>query len=166
MSASSAFRRLLLTVAVLAVFGAGCAGKKTKEEESNVPNAAMADENTTGDSDSGKAMGLQTIHFPYDSSVLDSEGKSALKANAGILKDHGSVKIQIEGHCDRHGGIQYNIALGEKRANAAKKFLVDQGISGNRISTVSFGKEKPVDPAETEEADAKNRRANFVITSK
>jgi peptidoglycan-associated lipoprotein len=166
MSASSAFRRLFLTVAVLAVFGAGCSGKKSKEEESSVPNAAMADENSAGDSDNGKAMGLQTVHFPYDSSVLDSEGKSTLKANAGVMKDHGSVKIQIEGHCDRHGGIQYNIALGEKRANSAKKFLADQGVNAERVSTVSFGKEKPVDPAETEEADAKNRRANFVITSK
>jgi len=166
MSASSAFRRLLLTVAVLAVFAAGCAGNKPKSEESSVPNAAMADENSGGDSDSGKAMGLQTVHFPYDSSVLDSEGKGALKNNGDIMKAHSATKIQIEGHCDRHGGIQYNIALGEKRANSAKKFLVDQGVTADRISTVSFGKEKPVDAAETEEADAKNRRANFVITSK
>jgi peptidoglycan-associated lipoprotein len=167
MIASSALRRLLLSVAVLAlVAGPGCSSKKAKEDESSVPNAAMADENMAGDSDSGRAMGLQTVHFPYDSFTLDSEGKSILKSNAEILKSKAGVKIQIEGHTDQRGGIQYNIALGEKRANAAKKFLSDLGVKGDRITIVSFGKEKPIDPAETEEAYAKNRRANFVITSK
>lgn len=153
---------------VCAVFGlmtaAGCA-KKPKPEESAVPTAAAADE-ATGDSDSGKAMGLQTIHFPYDSFVLDQEAKNALKANAGILKDKASAKIQIEGHCDQRGGIQYNIALGEKRANSVKKYLEDMGIAGDRITTISFGKERPLDQGTTEEAYAKNRRANFVITSR
>ncbi|MBU6153893.1 MAG: OmpA family protein, partial [Bdellovibrionales bacterium] len=74
--------------------------------------------------------------------------------------------IQVEGHCDQRGGIQYNIALGEKRSNAVKKFLTGQGIAGDRISVISFGKEKPVDSAETEAAYAKNRRGNFVVTSR
>lgn len=159
-------RRLVIAAALITlVAGSGCA-KKTKEDESSVPNAASADENKMGDSDSGNAMGLQTVHFPYDSSTLDSDGKKTVKANAGIMKDHSGLKIQIEGHCDQRGGIQYNIALGEKRANAVKKFLEDEGINGDRITTISFGKEKPVDPAETEAAYAKNRRANFVITAK
>ena len=128
--------------------------------------AAHADENTAGDSDNGKAMGLQTIHFGYDAFTLNAEAKSILKANAQILKDKASLKIQIEGHCDNRGGIQYNVALGEKRANAAKKFLVTAGISADRISVISFGKEKPIAMGETEEAYAKNRRGNFVITSR
>jgi peptidoglycan-associated lipoprotein len=162
----TAFQRLILTAAVLVlVAGPGCS-KKTKEDENSVPNAAAADENQMGDSDSGKAMGLQTVHFPYDSSTLDSEGKSVLKANAEILKSKSSLKIQVEGHCDQRGGIQYNIALGEKRANAAKKYLSDLGVSGERVTVVSFGKEKPIDSAETEEAYAKNRRDNFVVTSR
>ena len=86
-----------------------------------------------------------------------------MKECADILKAHPGVKIQVEGHCDQRGGIQYNIALGEKRANSVKKFLMDKGISGDRIATISFGKERPVDSASTEEAYAKNRRANFVI---
>jgi peptidoglycan-associated lipoprotein len=169
MTVSSALiRRLLIATTVLTlVIGAGCSGKKTKpEDEGSVPNAASADENHGGDSDSGSAMGLQTVHYPYDSSTLDSEGKSVLKANAQILKDHPNLKIQIEGHCDQRGGIQYNIALGERRANSAKAFLTDAGVSSERVTVISFGKEKPIDPAETEAAYAKNRRANFVITSK
>ena len=118
----------------------------------------------TGDSDTGKAMGLQTIHFPYDSFLLDGEEKELLKANADILKSKTELKIQIEGHCDQRGGIQYNLALGEKRANSTKAFLTDLGIPSNRITVISFGKEKLIDPGTSEEAYARNRRANFVIT--
>lgn len=161
---------LILTL-VAFMFDAGCASKPQKKEEetstSAVATAPGADDNSaTGDSDSGKALGLQTIHFPYDSFVLNSEAKSALSANAGILKGKASVKIQIEGHCDQRGGIQYNIALGEKRANSVKKYLEGNGISDDRITTISFGKERLVDAGATEEAYAKNRRANFVITSR
>jgi peptidoglycan-associated lipoprotein len=159
-------RHLILSIALITlVAGVGCS-KKAKEDENSVPNAASADENAMGDSDSGKAMGLQTVHFPYDSFILDSEGKSTLKSNAEILKGKGSIKIQIEGHCDQRGGIQYNIALGEKRAKAAMKYLEDLGISADRITVISFGKEKPIDSAETEEAYAKNRRDNFVVTTR
>ena len=109
---------------------------------------------------------LKVHRTGYDSYVLDEENKGILKANAQILKDKGSIKIQIEGHCDSRGGIQYNIALGEKRANAVKKFLTDQGISEGRISVISFGKEKLIDQSETEAAHAKNRRGTFVITAR
>jgi peptidoglycan-associated lipoprotein len=163
------FKRLPLLAGLVVVLalglGTGCGGKKTQPENDNAPVTAGADENATGDSDSGRAMGLQTVHFPFDSSTLDSEGQSILKSNAEILKSHAGLKIQIEGHCDARGGIQYNIALGEKRAAAVKNYLTDMEISGDRITTISFGKEKPIDPGTTEEAYAKNRRANFVITS-
>jgi peptidoglycan-associated lipoprotein len=160
------FRRLALILGVTAMLmAAGCASNKTKDE-GGVPTAPSADENTTlGDSDSGKALGLQTIHFPYDSFILDSEGKSTAKANAEILKSKPSMKVQIEGHCDQRGGIQYNIALGEKRANAVRRYLQDLGVPGDRMTVISFGKERPIDPGTSEEAYAKNRRANFVITS-
>ena len=94
-----------------------------------------------------------------------AEAKTALKANAAILKSNPSLHIQIEGHCDQRGGIQYNIALGERRAISTMHFLEDRGVSAGRITTISYGKERPIDPAENEEAYAKNRRANFVITS-
>jgi peptidoglycan-associated lipoprotein len=143
-----------------------CSKKNTVEDGTSLPSAADADSNAMGDSDNGKAMGLQTIRFGFDGYLLDDEAKSILKGNAQILKDKPSLKIQVEGHCDSRGGIQYNIALGEKRANAVKKFIADQGVAGDRISTISMGKEKPVDPGSSEEAHAKNRRANFVVTSR
>ncbi len=119
-----------------------------------------------GSSDLGNALGLKTIHFGFDASTLNGEGKSLLTEDAKLLKANPNIKIQIEGHCDARGGVQYNIALGEKRALSVKHFLQNQGIAENRISTVSFGKERPIDPASTDEAYAKNRRANLVITSK
>jgi peptidoglycan-associated lipoprotein len=155
---------LALIVATLSTFAA--CKSAPKQEDTAPASPTTIDENTLGDSDSGKAMGLQTIHFPYDSFVLDSEAKKMLNADAQILKDKPSVKIQIEGHCDARGGIQYNIALGEKRANAVKRYLEDRGIAGDRITTISYGKERLLDTSGTEEANAKNRRANFVVTSR
>lgn len=159
-------RYLFLSLSVaLVIFAAGCASKKTSPD-GGMSDTAAADENASGDSDSGKAMGLQTIHFPYDSFALDAENKERLKANTEILKANPSLKVQIEGHCDQRGGIQYNIALGEKRANSVKKYMEDMGVQGDRLTVISFGKERVADQAMTEDAFAKNRRANFVITSR
>jgi peptidoglycan-associated lipoprotein len=159
----------MFCVVVGSVFILSFASCSSKSVKPDTPPADAAPDNpvTSTDlqsSDTGNAKGLQTVHFEYDSSILSAEAKSVLKANAAILKNNPSLSIQIEGHCDQRGGIQYNLALGEKRANSAKHFLIDQGIPDGRITTISFGKEHPVDQAETEEAYAKNRRANFVIT--
>ncbi len=151
-----------LSVSLLAA--TGCA-KKQKADEIT-PTTDMSEESATGDSDSGQAMGLMTIRFPYDSFSLDSSAKDALKNNAEILKDKATMNIQIEGHCDSRGGVQYNIALGEKRANAVKRYLEGMGIQGSRITTISYGKERLLELSETEAAHSKNRRANFVITSR
>jgi peptidoglycan-associated lipoprotein len=159
-------KKLLFLMLAATISMSACSKKNTTAEEGNLPSAANADENSMGDSDAGSAMGLQTIHFGYDNYTLNSEAKGILKANAQIMKDKASLKIQVEGHCDQRGGIQYNIALGEKRANAVKKFIVDLGVAGDRVSVISFGKEKPVDQGTSEEAYAKNRRANFVVTSR
>ncbi len=153
---------IALTIALAGVTGCG----KKKSGSSNVPDAANADENFSGDSDSGSAGGLQTVRYPYDSFSLGSEAKRTLKRNAEILKDRPRINIQVEGHCDEKGSIQYNIALGEKRAKAAKKYLVDLGVNSDRLSTISFGKERPIDTSSNEGAWTKNRRSNFVITSK
>ena len=160
--------RLVLTLSLaLTLVATGCSSAKKKvEEEVSVPAAAGADENLMGDSDSGKAMGLQTVFFPFDSFTLEQKSRAALKANAEILKKNENLHIQIEGHCDQRGGIQYNIALGEKRAHATMKYMVDLGVSASRMTVISLGKEKPLDPGTSDEAYAKNRRANFVITSK
>jgi peptidoglycan-associated lipoprotein len=157
---------LVLTMTLSLLVGmAGCAGSKKKDEGGGIPSASEADENVAGDSDSNKAMGLQTVHFPYDSSVLDSEAKQTLKANADIMKEKPSLKVQVEGHCDQRGGIQYNIALGEKRAKIAKTYLEDLGIAEDRLTVISFGKEKPIDLGNSDEAYSRNRRDNFVVTS-
>ncbi len=154
----------MLLVIALALFAAGCGSKKAEEE--STPTAPSVDENVLGDSDSGRAMGLQTVNYPYDSFVLDEAAKTVLRNNAQILKDKSSLKVQIEGHCDARGGIQYNIALGEKRADAARKFLVDIGVAGDRVTTISYGKERPLATGTSEEDYARNRRSNFVITSR
>src|SRR5262249_8483681 len=110
---SANFRRLSIALALIAlVTGASCSGKKVNDGDTAPTadtNAAPPSEvdNLGQDSDRGGAAGLQTIHFPYDSFVLDSVAKSGLKANADIMKQKDSIKIQIEGHCDQRGGIQY-----------------------------------------------------------
>lgn len=159
----------LATVLSASLWFSGCSKSEQQDpqlDEQPIPAAVAGDENASGDSDSGRAAGLQTVNFPYDSFALDEQGKATLAGNVQILKDKPSLAIQIEGHCDERGGIQYNIALGEKRANAVRGYLRQQGIQGERITTISFGKERPLDQGKTEEAYAKNRRANFVITSR
>ncbi|MES3037282.1 MAG: peptidoglycan-associated lipoprotein Pal [Bdellovibrionota bacterium] len=113
-------------------------------------------------SDSGKIDGLVTVHFGYDKANLDSGAKNDIKTNAEWMKRNASAKVQIEGHCDSRGSIEYNLALGERRAKAVRDYLVSSGVPASRVSTISYGKERPLDPSENEAAWAKNRRANFV----
>lgn len=162
-------KKLLLMLALSAALTMSACQKKQKTDGSAEGSSAVTDEAIAGDladSDSGRAMGLETVHYAYDSAVLDAQAKATLKSNAELLKDKSSLKVQIEGHTDERGGIQYNIALGERRANAAKAFLIDQGVNANRLTIISYGKERPVDPASNEQAWGKNRRANFRITEK
>ena len=106
------------------------------------------------------------VFFAYDSSEIDVEGQKALEANAAILKKYPDWVITIEGHSDERGTAEYNLALGEKRALAAKTYLVSLGVQADRLRTVSYGKEFPFDPGHDESAWSKNRRAHFVVTSK
>lgn len=165
MKSSKLFKYLPTLFAMVAALSLASCAKKQLNPEEGVTSASV-DDNTMGDSDSGRAMGLKTIHFEYDSAVLGAEAKADLASNASILKDRGSLKVQIEGHCDQRGGSEYNIALGERRANAVKKYLEDLKVPASRMTIISYGKEKPLDPAENEAAYSKNRRANFAITSK
>ena len=109
---------------------------------------------------------LKDIHFNFDKYDIRPEDTAILKENAALLKKFPNVKVQIEGHCDERGTVEYNLALGERRANRTKDYLVSLGISAARISTISYGKEKPLDPGHDEEAWAKNRRAHTIITGK
>jgi peptidoglycan-associated lipoprotein len=109
---------------------------------------------------------LKPIFFDYDRSDISAESQRILDANAEVLKRNSTWVITIEGHCDERGTAEYNLALGERRATSARTYLVSLGIPGDRIRTVSYGKEFPFDPAHTDEAWAKNRRGHFVVTQK
>ena len=106
------------------------------------------------------------VFFELDRSDLNDGAQQTLQANAGLLKQYATWQITIEGHCDERGSAEYNLALGERRALAARDYLVSLGIPATRVRTVSYGKEFPFDPGQTEEAFSKNRRAHFVITAK
>jgi peptidoglycan-associated lipoprotein len=109
---------------------------------------------------------LKDIYFGYDKYEIRREDEEILKENAAFLKKNPKMKIQIEGHCDERGTAEYNLALGERRANHTKKYLVSLGITSDRISAISYGEERPLDPGNNEEAWAKNRRAHIVVLSK
>lgn len=113
-------------------------------------------------SDSGTVAGLSSVFFEYDSATLSTSEKEKIAANAAWMKKNSSAKLTIEGHCDQRGSSEYNLALGERRANAVKQMLTAAGVPSARLATVSFGKEKPLVDADTEEAMSRNRRANFV----
>jgi peptidoglycan-associated lipoprotein len=109
------------------------------------------------------ALQIPNVHFDFDKSNLKPEAKAALKAAAPAWLKYRDYKLVVEGHCDERGTIEYNLALGERRATEAAKFLMDLGIEKERIKTISYGKEMPLDKRSNEEAWAKNRRAQFVI---
>jgi peptidoglycan-associated lipoprotein len=109
---------------------------------------------------------LKPVFYELDSSDLSHEGQKTLDENAALLKKYSTWAVTIEGHCDERGTAEYNLALGERRAAAARAYLVSLGISAERLRTVSYGKEFPFDPGHDETAFAKNRRAHFVITAK
>ncbi|CAB5126708.1 Tol-Pal system peptidoglycan-associated lipoprotein PAL [Olavius algarvensis associated proteobacterium Delta 3] len=105
----------------------------------------------------------ERIYFEFDSSALLAEAQEVLKRKAEFLRDNPNSRFTIEGHCDERGTEEYNLALGDRRAGSAKAFLVDLGIAPYRITTISYGEERPLDPRSSEEAWAKNRNCQFVL---
>ncbi len=105
----------------------------------------------------------ENILFDFDNATLDYQAQDLLKQKAMWLRDNPDANVVIEGHCDERGTNAYNLALGERRAESAKAFLVNLGISDARLTTISYGEEKPLDMGQNEEAWAKNRRAAFVL---
>ncbi len=103
------------------------------------------------------------IYFDFDKSELKPEARAILVKKAEWLRNHPEFSVRIEGNCDERGANEYNLALGERRANASWKFLNALGISGNRMSTISYGEERPLDPRSNEEAWAKNRNDQFKL---
>ena len=113
-----------------------------------------------------KAGVLGPVFFAYDSDTIDEAAQKVLTANADLLKKYSTWAVTIEGHSDERGTAEYNLALGERRALAAKTYLLSLGIAADRIRTVSYGKEFPFDPGHDEAAWKNNRRGHFVVTAK
>ena len=134
-----------------------------------VPVPPMPVEDTIGSKsldDLNRDSPLKPLFFALDSSEVDADGQVTLQANAAVLKQFPTWQITIEGHCDERGTAEYNLALGERRALAARTYLVSLGIPADKVKTVSYGKEFPFDAGHDEAAWTKNRRAHFVITAK
>ena len=107
---------------------------------------------------------IRDINFDFDSSIIRPDAREILIVNADFLLKNRISSIVIEGHCDERGTAEYNMALGQRRAQETKKYLVNLGIKESTITTISYGEERPLDPGNTEEAWAKNRRAHFLIS--
>lgn len=108
-------------------------------------------------------LGLENVHFDYDRYFVRETDKEVLKRNARWLKQNSGVNVVIEGHADERGENEYNLALGEKRAMSVKNYLKSLGVSARRLSTISYGEERPADPGHSEAAWFKNRRAEFRV---
>src|SRR5262249_12497619 len=106
---------------------------------------------------------LTAVHFDFDKSELRPDARDTLTTYAGWLKDHGGASVLIEGHCDERGTSEYNVALGERRANAVRDYLAQNGVPADRLSTVSYGKERPACSADTGDCHEMNRRAEFRV---
>jgi peptidoglycan-associated lipoprotein len=123
-----------------------------KEQEAKVQAAATVE------------VAVKDINFDFDKSNIRPDAREVLKANADYFLKSGVASIVIEGNCDERGTAEYNMALGERRAREAKKYLVNLGVKETKMKTISYGKERPLDPGNNEEAWAKNRRDHFVVT--
>ncbi len=163
-------------VGVIALVGLTTLGACTSD---GAKDAAEAGENTVGENTAGannpdgsapmdltSASGMLTdVYFDYDKSEIRSDARDALAKNAEWMLANKNAQIQIEGHCDERGTEEYNLALGERRANAVKDYLASLGVASSRLYTISYGEELPVDPGHTEAAWSKNRRAHFLVTA-
>jgi peptidoglycan-associated lipoprotein len=106
---------------------------------------------------------LKRVHFDFDKYDLRADAVRTLGDNAARIREYSQFKVRVEGHCDERGTVEYNLALGEKRARAARDYLVSLGIPARRFSVISYGKERPIDPGHNEEAWSLNRRAEFIF---
>jgi peptidoglycan-associated lipoprotein len=114
----------------------------------------------------GIELSFKTVYFDFDKYEIRSSQREMIAHNANVLEAYPSVKVLIVGNCDERGTIEYNLALGDKRANAVKEYLRNYGINNDRLSTLSYGEEQPADGGHNEEAWAKNRRAEFKIVQR
>jgi len=162
--------KLVLAVAVVSLGALGCAHEQqpqTTTEEKPVaaapkpPPPAAAPAPTQAEDDVAKLLSGTMIHFDFDRADLTDSSRERLQALADTLKKHPDLRIRIDGNCDEAGTEEYNLALGQKRADSARQYLSSLGIAPQRLETVTYGKEKPLDPAHNDKAWAENRRDGF-----
>lgn len=140
---------------------------KRREQERMEFEKSLAAKRTPGiEGDVYESKLLKRVHFDFDRYEIRMSDAAILKENAAVLKKFPEVKIQIEGHCDERGTSEYNLALGERRANSTRQYLLSLGVEAGRISIISYGEERPLETAHEEEAWGKNRRADFIVVSK
>ncbi|MGO9379699.1 MAG: peptidoglycan-associated lipoprotein Pal [Dissulfurispiraceae bacterium] len=176
-------RRLILVSMAVGLIGFGCSQKAAVQSEAPMQKPAptvveskpvvaqkpaeSAPQENLNEKELAEIKQLQArlkdIHFNFDKADLEATAKAELTDLANILAKHPKLKVMIEGNCDERGTREYNLALGDKRANAAKQYLIAAGIPSARIDTISYGKEKPLCTESTEECWAKNRRDHFVL---
>jgi peptidoglycan-associated lipoprotein len=190
MKGTSSWKWAVLVLSVAALVAVGCAKKQTvKSEGAQSPPAAASAPAAVSEAPGKEAppapvavapatppeaapgvavteeklSQFDDVRFDFDKSEVKEDGRKTCGVVAGYLKKNPKAKLLIEGHCDERGTAEYNMALGERRATAVMAYLVSLGVPKAALSTVSFGKEKPLDPGHNEEAWAKNRRAHFVL---
>lgn len=169
----------------LALFMGGCAQKKVAEEiqsstqqeqemkmaqpsgtQGGVVGETPAKADTEGLENQIAEFENTYVYFDYDRYTLSPQAKEILKSKAAFLKSHTDMALRIQGNCDERGTTEYNMALGERRARSAQEYLISLGVSKGRITTVSYGEERPVDPGHDENAWSKNRNDQFIIANK
>lgn len=165
---------LIVLMAAFALNMTACSSKDKKEEteaSTEVAETESTQDSETSEktltfnpegSDSGAISGLETVNFEYDKASLTSNARTQLEQNADWIKKHPEANVQIEGHCDASGSVEYNLSLGERRAQSVKQYLVSLGVDSKRLSVISYGEEKLLTTGDSESDHARNRRANFV----
>lgn len=175
------FGKMIFLALMVALLATGCAKKPVPGDTLESDQAGFTQETLPADGggfqeqpfdekafveapglvDADVITGLERVFFEFDQYTLTVQSRDALTNNAQFLKNNPGVKVVIEGHCDERGSDEYNLALGERRAAAAKNYLVSLGVAADRMTIISYGEEIPLDPRTSEEAWAKNRRAEF-----
>ena len=181
-------KKTFLTIVIAGILIAGCAHKGVVKETGQSRQVSATDQNKQSDAQANKKISQETIsskessntqqdsmllkqlqaktgdiHFDFDRYLINTDDKPILKQVADTLRKNGNLKVVIEGNCDEKGTTEYNLALGDRRAVAAREYLLSQGIQSGRMDTVSNGKEKPLCAENNEACWAKNRRDHFVF---
>lgn len=160
-------RSCLFVLVLVAVFASGCSRKPkpavtpTPAPETRAPETTPAEPPQTG-TPSTAELRLEDVFFDYDRANLREEARSVLNQNGKVLNENSDATLLLEGHCDERGTVEYNLALGERRANAVKNYLVQYGVDSGRLSTISYGEERAFAEGHDESAWSQNRRVHFV----